>query len=60
MTDMLTPQEVEADETAWRWFAEAHPHEAAELDWPRFVAYFRRRTGREATEQEIQDLLKAT
>ena len=34
-----------AEEQAWRWFADAHPHEAAAMDWPRFVAHLRLRTG---------------
>lgn len=51
---------LKMEKTAWRWFADAHPHEASELDWPRFVAYARRKVGRNVSEVEIRELLKET
>ncbi len=41
-------------------FADVYPHEAAEQDWPRFVAYFRVRVGEAWTEAEIRKLLAET
>ena len=38
-------------------FATFHPHEAAALDWPRFVDLYRRRTGSQETEEEIRAAL---
>lgn len=31
--------EAEAEKWAFETFARIYPHEAAELDWPRFVAF---------------------
>ena len=36
---MLTPErEKELDDMAFEMFAHAYPHEAAEMNWPRFYA----------------------
>jgi len=39
----ISDDEMEAEETAWQWFAQAHPHEAY-ATWPeRFWKYFQSR-----------------
>ena len=58
----LTPEaQAKAEQTVWGWFASAHPHEAADLNWARFVAFVSQRTGDPAiTEDEIRATLRET
>jgi hypothetical protein len=57
---MLTDTEaVEAEQTAWEWFAEAHPHEAY-ASWPEsFWEYFHSKAPNVSREQ-MERTLKAT
>ena len=57
MCSSLSGRTMEA--FAWECFAGAHPHEAAEMDWPRFVAYARYRVGWEIPEVALRELLAA-
>jgi len=45
---------------AWECFGGAHPHEAAEMDWPRFVALVREKVGWEMPEATIRENLAET
>ena len=47
------------DEVCFNIFCQLHPHEAAELDWARFVSYLQRRKPG-ISEDEIRRLLSAT
>ena len=53
------PIELEAEIWAWETFASAYPHEAAELDWPRFVAFTQSKNPA-ISEEEIRKLLEKT
>lgn len=46
-----------ARDVPFEWFADAHPHEAAEQDWPRFAAYVRTKNPA-LTDAEIRGLLE--
>lgn len=50
--------DLEAEQTAWEWFAEAHPHEAY-ATWPdRFWRYFQKKcpnVSREVMERFLDD-----
>ena len=49
------------DQAAFEAFAALHPHEASELEWERFLAYWRRRQGDlEATEEQGRAWLRET
>lgn len=48
------------EEFAWECFAGAHSHAAAELDWPRFVAWLRAKAGYEVPEEQIRQALVET
>jgi hypothetical protein len=56
---MLTDTEaIEAEKTAWEWFAEAHPHEAY-ASWPdRFWEFFHRKCPN-LKREEMEALLAA-
>jgi hypothetical protein len=47
------------EQIAFEMFAEVYPHEAAEMDWPRFVAYTQSKNPL-IPESEIRRLLKET
>lgn len=38
-------------------FASLHPHEAAELDWQKFVAFVRQRAGSKLKEAVIREII---
>ena len=41
MSDRDSNQNRGAEVVAFEWFAQAHPHEAAALDWAKFTTYVR-------------------
>jgi hypothetical protein len=51
--------QVPPEKMAFEMFAQVYPHEAAEMDWPRFVAYMKSKNPL-ITEVEIIRLLKET
>lgn len=62
---MITLREIyEGDsigQIAFEIFADVHPHEAAELDWEKFVAYTRERCGHpNLSEEDIHRILGET
>ena len=54
----MNPTEIET--LAFEYFCVAHPHEAAELDWPAFLAFTRRESGMNLSEYEIRQCLVET
>ena len=54
----MNPTEIET--LAFEYFCIAHPHEAAELDWPAFLAFTRRESGMNLSEYEIRQCLVET
>ena len=44
----------------WECLAGAHSHAAAELNWPRFVAWVRGKAGWEVPEEQIRQALAET
>lgn len=49
----------EIEETAWQWFAQAHPHEAYET-WPeRFWAFFHKQSPG-VTREQMEAVLRET
>ena len=45
------------DAFAWTCLVGAHPHEAARMDWSRFVAWVRAQAGTAVAEETIQEAL---
>jgi hypothetical protein len=52
-------RKAELDQMAFEMFADAYPHEAAEADWPRFVAYVQK-VNPAIPESEVRRLLEVT
>lgn len=48
--------DAEAEQWAWEAFAMAHPHEAAELDFPRFLR-FTQSVNPDITEEVCREML---
>lgn len=56
----MTPdEEIAAGQWAWEAFAMAHPHEAAEMDFPRFLR-FTQSVNPAITEEACRKLLEKT
>ena len=51
--------ETEAEQIAWEWFAEAHPHEAYAKDPERFWTFFHSKQP-DMTREEMVNALRAT
>lgn len=59
MNESETLPDAQAEQTAWEWFAGAHPHEAHAKDPDRFWVYFQaRRPG--VTREEMARMLEET
>jgi predicted TIM-barrel fold metal-dependent hydrolase len=56
---MTDEEKQAADQWAFETFASAYPHEAAELDWARFVAFTQSKNP-QIPEHEIKRLLAET
>lgn len=52
-------KDTDLDALAFEMFADTYPHEAAELDWQRFVALCKQRNP-EVREQDIRRVLEET
>lgn len=58
VTELFTGN-TPATNFAWECMAGAHPHEAAELNWPRFVAWVQQVAGHDVPEGTIRAALAA-
>lgn len=56
---MTTQDEIDAEEIAWQWFAESHPHEAY-ATWPeRFWQFFHAKVPN-VTREQMEAILAKT
>lgn len=60
MNEPETPTDAEAEQTAWEWFAEAHPHEAHDLNPERFWAFFQKKTQHRISREDMLRVLQET